>query len=359
MGEWLADSEAWVRTAIVLAAALIAVALAHRIVFAVLRRITTRTASPWDDGVVRKGRGPTLGIVLALALSAVLPAVDLGEQARFVLQRAGVLLLMASIGWLAAALVRLVEEVVISRHDITADDNLQARQIYTQVRMLRRILVSVIFILTLVAMLMVFPSVRQIGLSLFASAGIAGLVLGMAARPALSNIIAGVQLALTQPIRIDDVVIVEGEWGWIEEIRTTFVVVRIWDLRRLVVPLTYFIEKPFQNWTRTTADILGTVYLYCDYTVPVGEVRDELHRILRESEEWDGRTWNLQVTNAGERTVELRALMGAKNSGAAWNLRCHVRERLLDWLQREHPEDLPRMRAELDRQDRVDTGGAD
>jgi hypothetical protein len=171
----------------------------------------------------------------------------------------------------------------------------------------------------------------------------------MAARPALSNLIAGLQLAMTQPIRIDDVVIVENEWGWIEEIRATFVVVRIWDLRRLVVPLSYFLENPFQNWTRTTSDILGTVFLYADYSVPVGAVRDELHRVLQTSDLWDRKVWGLQVTDASEHTVELRALMSATTSGRAWDLRCHVREAMLDFLQREHPQSLPRVRAELHR----------
>jgi hypothetical protein len=171
----------------------------------------------------------------------------------------------------------------------------------------------------------------------------------MAARPALSNLIAGLQLAMTQPIRIDDVVIVENEWGWIEEIRSTFVVVRIWDLRRLVVPLSYFLEHPFQNWTRTTSDILGTVFLYADYSVPVGAVREELHRVLQTSDLWDRKVWGLQVTDASEHTVELRALMSATTSGRAWDLRCYVREAMLDFLQREHPQSLPRVRAELHR----------
>jgi small-conductance mechanosensitive channel len=156
-----------------------------------------------------------------------------------------------------------------------------------------------------------------------------------------------VQIAFSQPIRLDDVVIVEGEWGWIEEITTTYVVVRIWDLRRLVVPLSYFIEKPFQNWTRNTADLLGTVFLYTDYTVPVDEVRQELHRILEASKMWDGKVWGLQVTNASEHTVELRALMSSPGSSQAWDLRCYVREKLIAYLQQNHPQSLPRARAEI------------
>jgi small-conductance mechanosensitive channel len=241
----------------------------------------------------------------------------------------------------------VINDVVAARYDVTAADNLLAREITTRVVMMQRILAASIVVITVCLILMSIPSIRQIGVTLFASAGIAGIVAGLAARPALTNLIAGIQLALTQPIRIDDVVIVEGEWGWIEEIRVTFVVVRIWDLRRLVVPLSYFIEKPFQNWTRTKADILGTVFLYVDYAVPVQRVRDELHRILKKNDLWDGQVWGLQVTNATESAIELRALMGARNSGDAWDLRCHVREQLIEFLHREYPESLPRVRAEL------------
>jgi len=212
---------------------------------------------------------------------------------------------------------------------------------------LRRVLVVVILIVGLSVMLMTFPTVRQFGATLFASAGLAGLVVGMAARPALANLLAGLQIAMTEPIRIDDVVIVDGEWGRIEEITTTYVVVCIWDLRRLIVPLSYFIEHPFQNWTRQTADLLGTVSIYADYTVPVEEVREELHRILDGSEQWDRKVWGLQVTDATERTMTLRALMSAPDSSKAWDLRCLVRERLIAFLQAKHPQSLPRARAEV------------
>jgi hypothetical protein len=195
--------------------------------------------------------------------------------------------------------------------------------------------------------LMTFPSIRHLGVSLFASAGVAGIVIGMAARPTIANLLAGIQIALTEPIRLDDVVIVNGEWGWIEEIGTTYVVVRIWDLRRLIVPLSQFIEQPFQNWTRVTADLLGTVIVYADYRVPVERVRQELHRILEASGMWDGKAWGLQVTDATERTIQLRALMSAPDSGKAWDLRCLVREQLVAFLQREYPDSLPVVRAEL------------
>jgi small-conductance mechanosensitive channel len=192
--------------------------------------------------------------------------------------------------------------------------------------------------------------VRQLGTAILASAGIIGVVVGMAAQRTISTFIAGLQIAFTQPIRVDDVVIVENEWGRIEEITLTYVVVRIWDLRRLVVPITYFIEKPFQNWTRVTADILGTVFIYVDYTVSVDAVREQLQKILNDCELWDKKVCVLQVTNTTEKTVELRALMSAEDASKAWTLRCHVREKLVEFVQKNYPNALPKIRAELDKQ---------
>ncbi len=171
--------------------------------------------------------------------------------------------------------------------------------------------------------------------------------MGLAAQRTISTLLAGIQIAITQPIRVDDVVIVENEWGRIEEITFAYVVVRIWDLRRLILPITHFIEKPFQNWTRVTADILGTVFIYVDYTGPVQAIREELHRILKSTDLWDGKAWVLQVTHATERTVELRALMSAQDAPTAWNLRCEVRERLIEFVQRNYPDGLPKVRAEV------------
>lgn len=198
---------------------------------------------------------------------------------------------------------------------------------------------------------MTFDKVRQIGVSILASAGIAGIIIGFAAQRSLATLIAGIQIAITQPIRIDDVVIVENEWGWIEEITLTYVVIRIWDQRRLVVPITYFIERPFQNWTRTSAELLGTVYLYADYGIPVDELRQELEKIVNASPLWDKRVAKIQVTNATEKTVEMRALVSAENSSNAWELRCLVREKLIDFMQRNYPERLPRIRLETNKGD--------
>jgi small-conductance mechanosensitive channel len=194
---------------------------------------------------------------------------------------------------------------------------------------------------------MTFDKVRQLGTTILASAGIIGVVVGIAAQKTIGTFIAGIQIAFTQPIRIDDVVIVENEWGRIEEITLTYVVVKIWDLRRLIVPITYFIEKPFQNWTRQTADLLGTVYIYVDHTVPIDTIREQLHAILKESEHWDQKVCVLQVTNTTERAVELRALMSAADASTAWTLRCEVREKLVKFIQEKYPQSLPKVRAEL------------
>ena len=329
------------------AAAIVVALLIHYLVFLAAGKMANRTKGIVDNSFVRHGRRPARMLVVLLAVVVVLPMVDLPEGTMATIKQVLTMGFTAAVGWLAVAFTGVIQDVVAAKHDITKPDKLGPRQVHTRMRVLPRLLVAAIVTVTACLILMSIPSIRQIGITLFASAGIAGLVAGMAARPALSNLIAGVQLALTEPIRLDDVVIVEGEWGWIEEIRPTYVVVRIWDLRRLVVPLSYFIEHPFQNWTRRTADILGTVFVYVDYTVAVDKVRAQLLRILESSDLWDKKVWGLQVTKASEHTLELRALMSAPDSGKAWDLRCHVREELIGFLQREYPQALPKMRAEL------------
>lgn len=195
--------------------------------------------------------------------------------------------------------------------------------------------------------LMSVPEVRQFGVSLIASAGAAGIVVGLAARPILTNLIAGVQIAITQPIRIGDAVVVENEWGWIEEITGTYVVIQIWDWRRMIVPLSYFLQTPFQNWTRMSAELIGTVLLWVDFTVPVERVREELNEIVKSSKLWDGRVVNLQVTDASDHSLQLRALASARNSQDVWDLRCEIREKLIGFLQEHYPQALPKQRAEL------------
>ncbi len=292
-------------------------------------------------------RGPLFSLLPAVCVMFILPMLRFSEDIQYVISHIVSPWLIVSIGWFLIGIVNAARETFLSQYDITAKDNLQARRINTQTRVIENVIDVIVVVLTVALVLMTFEKVRQLGTSLLASAGIIGVILGFAAQKTLGNFIAGLQIALAQPIRIDDVVIVEDEWGWIEEITLTYVVVRIWDLRRLVVPISYFIEKPFQNWTRTSADILGSVFIYADYTVPVKELRSELTRILEESTHWDKKVNVLQVTNATAQTVEIRALMSSVDSPTAWNLRCEVREKLLEFLQKRFPECLPRTRVEL------------
>jgi small-conductance mechanosensitive channel len=281
---------------------------------------------------------PLIGVAIAL------PSIDTADGLATYLPRLVTVLTIAMTGMLAIGVVRGFIDHIVATHSMQQADNLEARRIQTQFRVLGRIVIFVIIVATVAGMLVSIPSIRNIGVSIFASAGIAGLAIGLAARPALSNLIAGVQIAFTQPIRLEDAVVVEGEWGWIEEITMTFVVVRIWDLRRLVLPISYFIEKPFQNWTRTKADILGSVILHMDYAVPLDEVRSEFGRALRDLDTWDGKVEVVHVTDCSERTMEIRLLMSARNSPDAWELRCAVRERLISYLQQNYPQSLPRLR---------------
>ncbi len=347
MLDFMQDSGEWWRPVSTIVGSIIVGLVVHWVAFAALRLVAAKTDNETDDLMVQYSREPARIIIPVILLFMVLPGTALAPESQAIVSRIAAIALIIGIAWLVLAAMNFTATVVRRRFDITQSDNLIARRMHTQVDVIRKIGTVVVIFLACAAALMTFPSLRAVGFSLFASAGAAGLIVGLAARPTLSNLIAGLQIALTDPIRIDDVVIVEGEWGWIEEINTTYVVVRIWDLRRLIVPLTHFIEKPFENWTRRSADILGTVFLYADYTVPVEEVRAELRRIVEGSELWDGEVCGLQVTNATERTVELRALVSAATSPAAWDLRCMVRERMIEFLKEQYPESLPRIRAEF------------
>jgi small-conductance mechanosensitive channel len=295
----------------------------------------------------RNLKAPILFIVPVAALSLATSFVDIEGTALDIAAKVLGICLIIGVAWLCIKVVSVVEEVILAQFSIDMEDNLRARKVRTQIQFFKRIVIVAIGVLTLAAILMSFKQVRQVGTTLLASAGVAGIIIGFAAQKSLATFIAGLQIAIAQPIRVDDVVIVEGQWGRIEEITLTYVVVRIWDLRRLVVPITYFVEKPFENWTRTSAHILGTVFFYLDYRTPIQPVREELHRRLKEHTLWDGETWSLQVTGLTDRTVELRALMSANNASEAWTLRCDVREGLLTFLQERYPESLPRIRAEL------------
>ena len=310
----------------------------------------------WRDGFLKELKAdlrliksPLRFLIPILFISAVVPLLRLPEKMIGFISHFIQILLIALFGWMAIKIVNIVRDALLNRYDINARDNVHARSMHTQMRMISNIMGVVIVLLTVSFILMSFSQVRHIGVSILASAGVVGIVIGFAAQKTLGNLIAGIQIAIAQPIRLDDVVIIESEWGWIEEITLTFVVVRIWDLRRLVVPISYFLEKPFQNWTRASADLLGTVFIYTDYTVPVKEVRNELTRILENNTKWDKKVNVLQVTNATDKTIELRALMSAADSPTAWDLRCEVREKLLEFLQQRFPECLPRIRIEMNK----------
>jgi small-conductance mechanosensitive channel len=341
---------------------LLAAALAGLVACSILLRVTgvfaRRTRTVLDDALIRHCRRPLQLILPLLFIHFLFPVARLPQDALVLLKQVLGVILIASMAWLVIKLTYVFEDFALSQFRIDVKDNLQARRINTQIQILKKVVIVTVAVIALASILMTFEKVRYLGGSLLASAGIAGLIIGLAAQRSIGTLLAGIQIAITQPIRIDDVVIVENEWGRIEEITLTYVVVRIWDLRRLILPITYFMEKPFQNWTRVTADILGTVFLYVDYTVPVPAVREELQRILNTTDLWDGRVWGLQVTNATDKTVELRALMSASDASNAWNLRCEVREKLIDFVRRTFPEGLPKLRAEIREEEGGETGSS-
>src|SRR6202040_190997 len=253
-------------------------------------------------------------------------------------------LLILALSILIVRGVNAVQQALLGRHRMDVPDNLPARRIYTQVSVIRKIIVTAVVIIATGSILMLFDPVRQFGTSILASAGIAGVVIGFAAQKTLGNVLAGIQIALTQPLLIDDIVVVEGEFGQIEEITLTYVTVRTWDLRRMILPITYFVEKPFQNWSRVSTELLGTVILYLDYQVPLGELRKELKRLVENNPKWDKRVCGLQVTDTKEHVIEVRALISGSDPGKLGDLRCDVREGLIQFLVRNYPESLPRSR---------------
>ncbi|MGY8564064.1 mechanosensitive ion channel family protein [Paracidovorax citrulli] len=322
--------------------------------------LLTRRLKGRDYRRARIARVISRPLAFALPLLVLIPALEATPlEGRWLDQSLRLLHigLTACFIWLLVRAVAAGEQAILRDNPMEVADNLAARRIQTQTRVLSRVLMGAIILVGASMVLLTFPMVRQIGTALLASAGIIGLVAGIAAKPVFGNLIAGLQIALTQPIRLDDVVIVEGEWGRVEEIGSSYVVVRIWDERRMVVPLTWFIENPFQNWTRRSADLLGTAFLWLDYRAPIVAIRAELERICKGESLWDGRVCVTQVTETSEHTLQVRLLVSARNSGDAFDLRCIVRERMLDFLAREYPQALPRTRAEiLDRPDPATRG---
>jgi small-conductance mechanosensitive channel len=340
----IGDDPTWLFTLIVALVAALAATVVHVSLRALLKRMT-RQSLIMRSTLDRTERAAAVTLPL-LAMQVVFgSAPDNLPSIGFVRHSAG-LLLIASVTWLLLGAIRGLADGVIESNPRTVEQNLQARRIETQTRVLSRSAMVVVLIAGISIGLMTFPGARQLGASLLASAGVLGLVAGLAARPIFSNLIAGVQLALAQPIRIDDVLIVKGEWGRVEEITGSYVVLRIWDERRLIVPLQWFIENPFENWTRTGSEILGTVFLYLDYSAPVEAIRAEAKRVVEAAPEWDRRVFAVQVTDTTERTMQVRILVSAGNSGKAFDLRCRIREHMVGFLSREYPQALPTLRFE-------------
>jgi small-conductance mechanosensitive channel len=337
---------AWLVSLGVLAGAAFLALVFHRTFMRTVRRFIG-PKHVFIQSLISRVFGATRFALIVAAIALVLPIVPLSSETALVIAQALAVSFTLLIGWAALVAIDLAGDFYLRRFKIDNDDNLLARKHLTQVRVLCRVADTIVGMITIALALMTFPEVRQFGVSLIASAGAAGLIVGLAARPVLTNLIAGVQIAITQPIRIGDAVVVENEWGWIEEISGTYVVIQIWDWRRLVVPLSYFLEKPFQNWTRTSSQIIGTTMLWVDYTTPVERVRKELNEIVKKSKLWDGRVVNLQVTDATEQAIQLRALASARTSQQVWDLRCEIRENLIGFLQEHYPTALPRQRAEL------------
>jgi small-conductance mechanosensitive channel len=334
----------------ILIAAIVVALIVRAIAFAVLKRLTQRHGALLGASLVRHGQTPSHWILPLFAVLTVVPGLPLPEQVNSVLEHLAGLGLIATMAWLSILLIAVTSDIMAGRYRVDVADNLVARRIQTQFQMVHRIAVILVVVVTVSIMLMTFPAIKHIGISILASAGVVSLVIGMAMKDTLANLIAGVQIAFAQPFRIGDAVVIEGNWGWIEEIGMMYVVVKIWDLTRLVLPLSYFLTNPFQNWTRTSADLLAHCFLYVDFTVPVDAVREELRRICAGSPLWNKKVCVLQVSDIDHHTVQLRALMDVRNSSDAWDLRCLVREKLIDFLQKNYPGSLPRYRGELQEQ---------
>ena len=301
----------------------------------------------WVNSAVTRYNRPTRYFFPLLVIAILMPLVPLPPGPFEFMRRTLEILLTVTFSWMLIMTVYVLEDYVRGHYIITKADNIRERRVLTQLQFIKRMLVLLIMFFTIALVLMSFATVRKIGTGLITSAGIASVIIGFAAQRSIANLLAGMQLAFSQPIRVDDVLVVEGEWGRVEDITFTYVVLGLWDQRRLIVPLNYFIEKPFQNWTRTSSQLLGTVMIYTDYTLPVEEVRQELKRIVDGNPLWDKRVCVLQVTESKERTMELRALVSAANSSSAFDLRCMVREELIKYIQDKYPACLPKTRSEL------------
>nr|WP_246408994.1 mechanosensitive ion channel domain-containing protein [Granulicella aggregans] len=336
----------WFLAIFLVCAAIVLSSVVHYVVFRLIRRKEAQTATlGW--GLQQYLGRPARVIFLLTCLMAVLPTLpDLPFNLNPILRQGFIMAIVVALGWFAVGFVYVLQQVTLRRYDITAEDNIQARRVHTQLQLIRRLVIGFIVILTAGALLWSFddPRIWHYGSGLLASAGVASLILATAAKSTAANILAGLQIAFTEPIRIDDVVVVQGEWGRIEEINSAYVVIKIWDLRRLIVPLSYFIENSFQNWSRESTDIMGTAFLHVDYSVPVEILRAQLDTIVHPHPLWDGKVCGLQVTNLTENSMELRCLMSSHNSSRNFDLRCDVREKMIAFIRDNYPDAFPKTR---------------
>ena len=339
--------DSWGRIAVVAFAVVVAALLLHALGRPVVLRISRY--STVLDHIARRVDRPMRVLLPVAGLLILWQFVPDELRGISAVEHVTAVLAIACVTWAVSAAIRGLADGVIANNPADVDDNLHARRIQTQTRVLARTANGVVFVAGLAFILMTFPRARQFGASLLASAGVAGLVLGIAARSVFGNLIAGLQIAMAQPLRIDDVLVVQGEWGRVDEITSTYVVLRLWDQRRLIIPLQWLIENPFQNWTRSGAELLGTVFLWVDYTLPVDPIREEAKRLCEAAAEWDGRVCGVQVTDASERGMQLRILVSSRDSSANFDLRCKVREGLIAYVAAHHPEALPRLRTALER----------
>ena len=335
----------WPGTAVFAALALMVVAVSFPIASAVLKRVLRTNVMA--QTLLECTEDPLRLLLSLLALQAVWHAAPDSLYLIGVVRHLTVVLLIAVTTWLIARIIGASGQIVMALHPVDGEDNLRARGIQTQTRVLTRTLMLFVLVFGIACALITFPSVRQVGTGLLASAGLAGLVIGFAAKPLLGNLLASLQIALTQPIRLDDLVNVEGESGRIEEITASYVVVALWDERRMIMPLQWFIEHPFQNWTRNSAQILGSVFLWVDYGFPVEPLRHELARLCEGHPDWDRRVREVQVTDTSDHAVQLRVLVSSGSASRNWNLRCFLRERLLDFVARDYPAYFPKSRIDM------------
>ncbi|QHT70123.1 mechanosensitive ion channel [Rhodocytophaga rosea] len=334
-----------VGTIALLIIAIIVALIAHKVLFKFLENWSRRSEMYFGHLLNEYLYQPTRYILILLAIVIISPA--LGIELDHVIGHILTVLLIAAVANLCIRIIGMIREILVKNYDVKAENNLHARKMFTQFRIIERLAVFLIVIFAIAIALMTFEKIREVGVSLLASAGIVGIIVGFAAQKSLGTILAGIQIAIAQPIRIDDVVVIEGEWGRVEEIMLTYVVLKLWDERRLIVPINYFLEKPFQNWTRTSTELIGTVFLFTDYSTPVEKLREEFNRILNETPLWDKRTAALQVTNATEKTIEIRMIASASNSGNSFDLRCLIREKMIQFLKKNYPNSLPHTRMEL------------